>query len=80
MKRQFFEMTKAGEMKKKHTPLNDEMTFNAMLNYLDSVKLSYGTTLGDVRFEEVTEKQRLIAKWLGCEGVFDTVPEYACVK
>ncbi len=42
LKRPFFEMAKAGGMKKKHTPLNDEMTFNAMLNYQDSVKLRYG--------------------------------------
>lgn len=80
MKSPFFEKSKAGEIKKKHTPLSDEMTFSAMLNYLDSVKVSYGNKFGDVRYEEVTQKQRLVAKRLGCDGVFDTVPDYAYVK
>lgn len=53
------------------------MTFGALLNYLDSVKVSYGNKPEDIRLEEVTNKQQMIAKRLGCPGVFDAVPDYA---
>ena len=53
------------------------MTFGALLNYLDSIKVSYGNTTEDVRLEEVTNKQRIIAMRLCCAGVFDAVPDYA---
>lgn len=77
MTRPYFEMDEQGEVKNKFAPLADEMTFGALLNYLDSIKVSYGNTTEDVRLEEVTNKQRIIAMRLGCAGVFDAVPDYA---
>lgn len=69
-------MGSKGEVKHKLPPLADEMTFGALLNYLDSVKVSYGNKPEDIRLEEVTNKQQMIAKRLGCPGVFDAVPDY----
>lgn len=77
MRRPYFEMGSNGEVKNKLPPLANEMTFGALLNYLDSVKVSYGNNLENTRLEEVTNKQRMIAARLGCSGVFDTVPDYA---
>lgn len=77
MRRPYFEMGSKGEVKHKLPPLADEMTFGALLNYLDSVKVSYGNKPEDIRLEEVTNKQQMIAKRLGCPGVFDAVPDYA---
>ena len=77
MRRPYFEMGSKGEVKNKLAPLADKMTFSALLNYLDSVKVCYGNKPEDTRLEEVTNKQQMIAKRLGCAGVFDTVPDYA---
>lgn len=77
MKTSFVETNSKGEECKTYTPLQNEMTFNAVLNYLDSIKIRYGKSRSEVRYEEVTEKQKLIAKRLGCQSVFDAVPEYA---
>ena len=73
----YFEMGGQGEVKNKFAPPADEMTFGSLLNYLDSIKVSYGNTTDDVRLEEVTNKQRIIAMRLGCADVFDAVPDYA---
>ena len=77
MRRPYFEMGKNGEVKNTLPPLADEMTFGALLNYLDSVKVSYGNRPEEIRLEEVTNKQQMIAKRLGCPSIFDTVPNYA---
>lgn len=77
MQQPFLERSENGEIRKSLAPLADEMSFNALLNHLDSVKVSYGNAPEETRYEEVTGRQRLIARRLGCNGVFDRVPDYA---
>ena len=53
------------------------MSWEEQLNDVDNIKLIYGRTAENVRVAEVTERQRLLAKRLRCEGVYDSVSEYA---
>lgn len=68
------------EIKREYRPLSEELSFNSLLNTMGSIQLIYGAPGTKPRYLEVTEKQRLIAHRLGCGGVYDTVPEYACVE
>ncbi len=76
MREPMYETKSNGEMVR-YKPLGDEMSFRELMNELESIKLVYGRTAEDVRLAEVTKRQRLLAKRLGCEGVYDSVPEYA---
>lgn len=61
----------------RYKPVDDEMSFRELMNYLDSIKVVYGRTAENMRMAKVTKCQRLLVKRLGCEGLYDSVPEYA---
>lgn len=61
----------------RYKPLGDEMSLQELMNELDGIKVVYGRTAEDARLADVTKRQRLLAKRLGCEGIYDSVPEYA---
>lgn len=69
--------TKSNGETVRYKPVGDEMSLEELMNELDGIKVVYGHTAEDVRLAEVREHQRLLAKRLGCEGVYDSVPEYA---
>lgn len=74
MKAEFKEEKECGEPKI-WPALLTEMTYNEMQNYLSPIQAIYYGATG--RYGEVTEKQRMIAKRLGCKGVFDELPDYS---
>lgn len=57
-------------------PLCEEMSCKEMFNYLDSIQVCYGRDKNDVRYMEITQKQRMIARRLGCSGIYDVIPNY----
>lgn len=69
--------TKSNGETVRYKPVGDEMNFRELMNYLNNIKVIDGQTAEDVRLAEVTESQRLLARRLECEGVYDSVPEYA---
>ncbi len=69
--------TKSNGETVRYKPVGDEMSLEELMNELDGIKVVYGHTAEDVRLAEVREHQRLLAKRLGCERVYDSVPEYA---
>lgn len=61
----------------RYKPVGDEMSLQELMNDLDSIKVVYGRTAEDMRLAKVTKRQCLLAKRMRCEGVYDSVPEYA---
>lgn len=76
MNRPFFEDKANSEDQVRLPPLSEEMSYREMLNYLAGINVCYGRDRDEVRYMEVTQKQRQIARRLRCTGVYDVVPEY----
>lgn len=76
MRESMFEIRSNGEAVR-YKPLCDELSLQKLMNDLNSIKVVYCRTAEYVRLAEVTERQCLLAKRLRCEGVYDSVPEYA---
>lgn len=76
MSRPYFEEKANSEEQVKFPPLCEEMSCREMLNSLDSIQVCCGRDKHDVRYMEITPQQRLIARRLGCSGIYDVIPEY----
>lgn len=57
--------------------VGDEMSFQKLMNYLDSIKVIYGRTAGNVRLAEVTKRQCVLTKQLRYKGCYVPVPKCA---